>query len=74
VRAGRRFLRLHVGGVRALSPSAVEMIAAVHERLLARRGTMIITGVCAPLEVELRAATPASPLFLIAPTAAEQQR
>jgi anti-anti-sigma regulatory factor len=73
VRAGRRFLRLHVGGVRALSPAAIELIGQAHERLLARRGTMILTGVSGRLEAELRAATPASPLFLLAPTAAEQR-
>lgn len=72
LRAGRRFLRLHLGGVRTLDSRAIELIASAHDRLLAIRGTMILTGVGAALEAELRRATPASPLFLIAPTAAEQ--
>ena len=74
LRAGRRFLRLHVGRVRTLGTAAVEVIAAAHDQLLARRGTMILTGVDATLEAVLRAATPASPLLILAPTAAEQTR
>jgi anti-anti-sigma factor len=72
VRAGRRFLRLHIGGVRSMSDEAVAAIAAAHDQLLARRGTMILTGVSGPIEAALRAAAPASPLLLVAPTAAEQ--
>jgi anti-anti-sigma factor len=72
VRSGRRYLRLNVGAVRTLSSAAVSVIAAAHERLLGRRGTMILTGVSARLERELRAATPASPLFLLLPTAADR--
>ena len=72
MRAGRRFLRLHIGGVRSMSDDAVAAIAAAHEQLLARRGTMILTGVSASMEIVLRAATPASPLLVVSPTAAEQ--
>jgi anti-anti-sigma factor len=72
MRAGRRFLRLHIGGVRSMGDEAVAAIAAAHDQLLARRGTMILTGVSRPMEAVLRAATPASPLLLVSPTAAEQ--
>jgi anti-anti-sigma factor len=71
LRSGRRFLRVNVASVRTLSSAAVAVIAAAHEQLLGRRGTMILTGVSDPLANVLRAATPASPLFLLAPTAAE---
>ncbi len=74
LRAGRRYFRMHVGGVRAMSAEAVEVITAAHEQLLARRGTMILTGVHASVEAVLRAATPTSPLLLVSPTAAEQLR
>ncbi|HZZ97212.1 MAG TPA: STAS domain-containing protein [Jatrophihabitantaceae bacterium] len=72
LRAGRRFLRLHIGGVRSMSEDAVATVAAAHDRLLGRRGTMILTGVSESMEAILRAATPASPLLLVSPTAAEQ--
>jgi anti-anti-sigma factor len=74
VRAGRRFLRLHIGGLRSLGEEAIAVIASAHEQLMTRRGTMILTGVEASLEAALRAATPASPLLLVGPTAAEQLR
>jgi anti-anti-sigma regulatory factor len=74
IRAGRRFLRVNVGGVRSLGDSAIDVIARAHERLLARRGTMILTGVSAGMEAVLRAATPASPLLLVSPTAADRAR
>jgi anti-anti-sigma regulatory factor len=72
LRAGRRFLRLHLGGIESLSQQALAVIATAHDRLLARRGTMILTGVGPGLETTLRAATPASPLLLLSPTAAER--
>lgn len=72
LRANRRFLRVHVGGVRSLAPAAIDAIVRAHDRLLARRGTMILTGVTAALEAQLRGATPATPLFLVAPTADER--
>jgi anti-anti-sigma regulatory factor len=71
VRAGRRFLRLHVGGLRSLGGDAVNVIARAHDRLLAVRGTMILTGVGGPVEAALRAAAPGSPLFMLPPNAAE---
>lgn len=73
LRAGRRFLRLHLGALEAISDEAVEVIAAVHDRLLAARGTMVLTGVEPALETTLRRATPASPLLILPPTAAERR-
>ena len=71
VRAGRRYLRLHVGGVESISADALAVVAATHERLLALRGTLILTGVHDRIEPVLRAAAPASPLLLLAVTAAD---
>lgn len=42
--AGRRFLRISVAGVRELSTSLVALLERTHYRMLARRGTSIITG------------------------------
>lgn len=72
LRANRRFLRLHVGEVRSLAAAAVDVLARAHEQVLARRGTMILTGVTASLEAQLRSAPLASPLFLLGPTADER--
>jgi anti-anti-sigma regulatory factor len=72
IRAGRRFLRLHVGGLKVLGTQAVDVIAAAHDRLLASKGTMILTAVGGPIEAALRAAAPGSPLLLLPPTAAER--
>jgi anti-anti-sigma regulatory factor len=74
LRAGRRFLRLHIGGARTLGEQAIAVIADAHEQLLARRGTMILTGVSPAMEDVLRAATLTSPLLMIRPTAAEVER
>lgn len=43
--AGRRFLRLDLSGVTFLDATALTGIARVHQDLLARRGTLVITGV-----------------------------
>ena len=42
--AGRRFLRIGVAGVRELSSSLVALLERTHYRMLARRGTSIVTG------------------------------
>lgn len=65
IRAGRRFLRLHLGGVRGLGDAAMVVIARAHEQLLAGRGTLILTGVSGRIEAALRIAAPASPLLLL---------
>jgi anti-anti-sigma regulatory factor len=71
VRAGRRFLRLNLGGVRSLSDAATVVIARAHEQLLASRGTLILTGVDGTIEQRLRLAAPASPLLLLPATLTE---
>jgi len=65
IRTGRRFLRLHLGGVRTLGDAAMVVIARAHEQLLAGRGTLILTGVDGRIEAALRIAAPASPLLLL---------
>ncbi len=70
-RAGRRYLRLDLAGLRSISAAAVAVIAGVHERLLGAGGTMILTGVGTATDAALRAATPTSPLFLLPAGAAE---
>jgi anti-anti-sigma regulatory factor len=72
VRAGRRFLRMYVGGVGSLGHAAVEVIAGAHDRLLAAKGTMILTGVRAQTETALLTAAPGCRLLLVGPTAAEE--
>jgi anti-anti-sigma regulatory factor len=74
IRAGRRYLRLHVGRVRSVGETALDVIAAVHDRLLAERGTLVLTGVGDQIEKLLRTASPASPLLILRPTAAELRR
>jgi anti-anti-sigma factor len=70
LRAGRRFLRLNVGAVPKVDSSALEVLSALHRRLLERRGTLIITGVTGAIERVLARAD--AGLFLLAPTAAER--
>lgn len=71
LRAGRRFIRMHLGEVRTLSAAAVRVIATAHDRLLTCRGTMILTGVSDPLDAVLQRAGAQSPLLVVSPTAAE---
>jgi len=52
--AGRRFLRLDLSGVTFLDATALTGITAVHRELLARRGTLVITGVRARVSRVLR--------------------
>ena len=72
IRAGRRFLRVHVGGLRQLGADGVAVLAAAHDRLLGGRGTLIVTGVGPHQEAALHAAGAAKQLLLVAPTAAER--
>lgn len=71
LRAGRRFLRLHLDGVRSLGVAATVAIARAHEQLLATRGTLILIGVAGDIEAALRLAAPASPLLLLPATPAD---
>jgi anti-anti-sigma factor len=55
-RAGRRFVRLDVSAVTFLDCACLEVLVAAHRRLLAVRGTLVLTGVPARLTRLLRAA------------------
>jgi anti-anti-sigma regulatory factor len=70
-RAGRRFVRLDLRGVRTLSSQALAVLRRTHETLLAARGTLILTGVDARISAMLERDDPDGRLFLIAPTAAD---
>lgn len=70
-RAGRRFLRLDVRGVRTLSAQALAVLRRTHEGLLAARGTLILTGVDARIAAMLERGDPEGRLLLVAPTAAD---
>jgi anti-anti-sigma regulatory factor len=52
--AGRRFLRISVAGVRQLSTPLIALLERTHYRMLARRGTSIITGAGPQVMRELR--------------------
>jgi anti-anti-sigma factor len=71
VRAGRRFLRLDLSGVRLVSDAGAATLAGAHDRLLARRGTVILTGVDSALRQQFHEHGLAERLLIIAPTAAE---
>jgi ABC-type transporter Mla MlaB component len=50
VSAGRRYVRLDLANVTSVDNAAIAALARVHSRLLATRGTLILTGVEAWLE------------------------
>lgn len=52
--AGRRFLRISVAGVRRLSTPLIALLERTHYRMLARRGTSIVTGAGPEVMRELR--------------------
>jgi len=54
--AGRRFLRLDLAGVSFLDGSALTGLTRVHQDALARRGTLVLTGVSARVARVLRLA------------------
>ena len=47
--AGRRYLRLDLAEVTGLDRAVLDVVAAVHQEALALRGTLILTGVRAPV-------------------------
>lgn len=55
-RAGRRFVRLDVSGVTFLDCACLDVLVAAHGRLLAARGTLVLTGVPTRLARLLRIA------------------
>lgn len=67
--AHRRYVRLDLSGVTSVDDAAVAVLAEIHSRLLAERGTLILTGVDSWLEIVLAGADRA--LLMIAPTAAD---
>ena len=68
--AQRRFVRLDVSGVTSVDDAAVTVLAGIHSRLLAERGTLILTGVDSWLEAALVGGDHA--FLVIAPTAADE--
>lgn len=72
LRAGRRYLRLNLAAVPAIDRPALDRLAVLHRRLLAARGTLILTGLGARLEHQLSSAQPG--LLLLARTAADHTR
>jgi anti-anti-sigma regulatory factor len=67
--AHRRYVRLDLSGVTSVDDAAVAVLAEIHSRLLAERGTLILTGVDSWLEIVL--AGPECAFLMIAPTAAD---
>ena len=70
--AGRRFVRVHLGGVHAVDPSVVTELHRTHGAFLARRGTLILTGVGTDLHTALVGDRFGADLFVLAPTADEE--
>jgi anti-anti-sigma regulatory factor len=69
LRADRRYLRMNVSRVCSVDEEAIDVLHELHRQLLARRGTLIITGVGVSLEAALTRLS--GELFLLAPTAAD---
>lgn len=69
VRADRRYLRMNVSRVCSVEEDAIDVLHELHRRLLARRGTLIITGVGTSLEAALTRVS--AELLLLAPTATD---
>lgn len=70
LRAGRHYMRLDFSRVSGVDDTALAVLSDLHRRLLASRGTLIVTGVSARLERAL--ATASAPLFLLPTSAADQ--
>jgi anti-sigma B factor antagonist len=56
VRAGRRLVRLDVSAVTFIDCACLEVLTGAHRRLLAARGTLVLTGVPARMSRLLHAA------------------
>ena len=67
--AGRRFLRLDLSGVTFLDATVLTGITRAHQDLLARRGTLVITGVRALVSRVLRMTGLDEVLFVSGPRA-----
>jgi anti-anti-sigma factor len=72
--AGRRFLRLDLSGVTFLDATVLSGITRAHKDLLARRGTLVITGVRALVSRVLRMTGMDEVLFVGGPRADDDYR
>jgi anti-anti-sigma factor len=71
VSAGRRFLRVDLSGVTGIGESALRLLEATHQRLLAQRGTLVLIGSGEGVTRVLRSADLADELFLLEPFASD---
>jgi len=53
ITASRVYVRLDLSGITSVDETAVSILAQIHSRLLAERGTLILTGVDSWLETVL---------------------
>ncbi len=63
--AGRRFVRVSLAATESVDPVGLEVLARVHQVLLARRGTLILTGVGAAVQRRLADAGLDRELFVV---------
>jgi len=68
---GRRFLRIDVAGLSALSRAGVAVLERAHRRLLSRRGTCIVVGATPMVMRALAAGGLDHELFVLPPSADE---
>ncbi len=71
--AGRRFLRLDLSGVTFLDATALSGITLAHQKLLASRGTLVITGVRSLVARVLRMTGLDEVLFVSGPRADDDE-
>lgn len=69
VQAGRRFLRIDVGGLSDVDRAGAAAFEDAHHRLLSRRGTCILTGATSLVMRVLADAGLDRELFVLAPSA-----
>jgi len=72
LRAGRRFVRLNLGGAHTIDRAVVAQLRRVHCAFLEHRGTLILTGVGPEVAAAL-SKTGAAGDFLVLPPAADEQ-
>jgi len=63
--ARRRFVRLDVRNLRVVDHEALALLGRTHERFLAERGTLVLTGVTDSFLEQVRSAGLASELFCV---------
>jgi anti-anti-sigma regulatory factor len=72
LRAGRRFVRLNVGGVQVIDRAVVAELHRAHRAFLERRGTLILTGVGPVVQAALAGTGLLKDLLVLPPSADEQ--